>query len=134
MKRVLGIPIELSYSERTNALLNEGIALWDVLKTCTRDSSLDSDIKEPSCNDFEDFYGSHPRIDKVFFNGKTAEDMYMKYVRPELSEKFKNINYFRLPSTSSANARKTFDDKVSEWKSITGVEEIKAQEGLYMQE
>jgi len=120
MESVLGIPAEKAYLERTSALLNRSIALWDVLKTCTRDSSLDSDINESSiiCNDFEDFYTSHPHIFKVFFNGKKAEVMYMKYVRPNLSDKFKNIDHLRLPSTSPANASKTLNNKVSAWKSI----------------
>jgi len=120
LESVLGIPVEKPYLARTTALLNRGIALWDVLKTCTRDSSLDSDINESSiiCNDFEDFYASHPHIFKVFFNGKKAEDMYMKYVRLELSDKSKNFYRLRLPSTSPANASKKFSDKVSAWKSI----------------
>ena len=120
MELVLGIPIEKPYFEKTTALLNRGMALWDVLKTCTRNSSLDSDIIESSinCNNFESFYMSHPRIFKVFFNGKKAEDMYMKYVWPELLDDYKKIECLRLPSTSPANASKTFGDKVSVWKEL----------------
>jgi double-stranded uracil-DNA glycosylase len=127
MESVLGISIEKSYLEKTTALLNRGIALWDVLKTCTRDSSLDSDIIESSiiCNNFEDFYISHPRISKVFFNGKKAEDMYMKYVWPKLSDDYKKIDRFRLPSTSPANASKTLGEKASIWKSIERTKGVK---------
>jgi len=127
MELVLGIPVGLSYLERTTALLNQGIALWDVLKTCTRDSSLDSDIIESSiiCNNFEYFYKSNPRKFKVFFNGKKAENSYMKNVWPKLSDDNKKIYHFGLPSTSPTNAHKTFDEKLSAWKTINITKGVK---------
>ena len=94
MELVFDIPVEKPYLERTAALVNQGIALWDVINTCTRDSSLDSDIIESSIiyNDFKDFYVSHPRISKVCFNGKKAESAYRKYVWPGLSDELNAIS------------------------------------------
>lgn len=120
MGAILDIPEGASYLEGTNALLSGKLALWDVLKACTRESSLDSDIVESSiiCNDFQEFYASHPLISKVLFNGAKAEALYMKYVHPDLPDKFKNIKYVRLPSTSPANARQTLKDKIDAWQAI----------------
>ena len=120
MGALLETPEEASYLKRTNALLNGKFALWDVLKGCTRESSLDSDIVESSitCNDFREFYVSHPNISKVFFNGAKAEAVYMKYVHPDLPAPSRGIQRIRLPSTSPANARKTLEEKIDAWKAI----------------
>lgn len=77
MRVILEISEEASYLERTNALLNGKLALWDVLKACTRESSLDSDIVESSiiCNEFNEFFESYSNISKVFFNGAKAETL-----------------------------------------------------------
>ncbi|MFP6627819.1 MAG: DNA-deoxyinosine glycosylase, partial [Myxococcota bacterium] len=57
MDEVVGIEAADPYLERTESLCGQRIALWDVLKSCTRTSSLDSDIVESSIvvNDFGDF-------------------------------------------------------------------------------
>ena len=57
---IIGIQQSLPYETRCKQLTDSGIALWDVLKTCTRSSSLDSDIIESSIvpNDFEIFSGN----------------------------------------------------------------------------
>lgn len=120
MGAIIEIPEEASYLERANALLNGNMALWDVLKACTRESSLDSDIVESSiiCNDFREFFASHPSITKVFFNGGTPEALYMKYVHPDLPDPFKDLKFVRLPSTSPANARQTLTAKTDAWRAI----------------
>jgi len=117
---ILSIDAKISYSDRKTALLNQGIALWDVLMTCTRDSSLDSDIVETSiiCNDFIKFFASHPNIHKIFFNGAKAEILYAKHILPNLSDQHRRVSHIRLPSTSPANAGKTLNDKISEWRVI----------------
>ncbi len=122
MGEILEIPEGISYVDKTKALLNGEIALWDVLKACTRESSLDSDIVESSiiCNDFNKFYESHHYVSKVFFNGAKAEALYMKYVHPDLPDESRDIQYVRLPSTSPANARQTLNAKIDAWRVIVG--------------
>ena len=44
VQELYGIPRELPYAQRARALSKTKLAVWDVLATCTRDSSLDSDI------------------------------------------------------------------------------------------
>ena len=108
------------YEERTKILKNNKIALWDVMQACERQGSLDSAIIDSSIaeNDFVSFYSSHLNIRHVFFNGIKAEKEYRKRVLPRLSAEAKGIKYSRLPSTSPAMARLSFDEKLLEWSNI----------------
>lgn len=93
MGDLVGAGATLPYALRVRRLKACGIALWDVLNSCTRKSSLDSDIDDTSItpNDFVSFYRTHPRIAHVFFNGAKAEACYRKYVLASLSDKFKSL-------------------------------------------
>lgn len=117
---ILGFDADAAYEARVSALAAAGIALWDVLKTCTRASSLDSDIEPDSIvpNDFQTFFAAHPRIRKVCFNGAKAEELYMRHVRPGLALPMDPMEYVRLPSTSPANAGTPLAEKVRAWQVI----------------
>jgi TDG/mug DNA glycosylase family protein len=108
----------LPYEARARALKSCGIALWDVLESCTREGSLDSDIDDATirANDFVSFYRAHPRIEQVFFNGAKAEACYRKYALPLLGDVTRPPGYRRLPSTSPANASLSRAHKLRVWK------------------
>jgi len=112
---------ESSYTHRTEQVSRRGIAIWDVLKTCFRSSSLDSDINDSSIttNDFGAFYLAHPSIERVFFNGAKAESVYRRHVLPGLPAEFAGHRLQRLPSTSPANAGMTVAAKKRAWQVIT---------------
>lgn len=120
MGKLLAIPQEAPYEVRCHALLSADIALWDVLKTCTRSSSLDSDIIASSIvtNDFEGFLRLHPEIRTIFFNGAKAENIFNRYVIPKLSPAFAKPCKVRLPSTSPANASIPFAEKLAQWRVV----------------
>lgn len=107
-----------SYETRVQALKTCGIALWDVLASCTREGSLDSSIEDDTIcpNDFVSFYRAHPRIAQVFFNGAKAEACYRKHVLPLLADGFGPQTCRRLPSTSPANASMSRAYKQKVWK------------------
>lgn len=109
-----------SYEGRTIELKNNHIALWDVMRDCERQGSLDSAIVDSSivANDFVSFYRHHPNIRHVFFNGAKAEKEYRKRVLPMLSAETKEIAYSRLPSTSPAMASLSFDKKLLVWSAV----------------
>jgi len=119
MGHVLGVDLGSRYTDRLKILTANRVALWDVLKTCTRKSSLDSDIVESSIipNDFRAFFGSHPDISRVYFNGAMAENSYRKHVLPTLGEA-PRLSCVRLPSTSPANASTTLEAKIAAWRRI----------------
>ena len=108
------------YEQRKDLLLQNRIALWDVLNTCQRRGSLDSSIKNETVvvNDFGSFYSKHPQIKSVFFNGARAQQEYNKRVLPTLDQKFRGINYARLPSTSPAMASLSREQKLQAWRVV----------------
>ncbi len=110
---ILREEFSLDYETRKNLLIQNHIALWDVLQFCDRVGSLDSAIKNEIANDFEHFLETHPQIEYILFNGQKAAAFFKKYVH--LKKEYKN---FTLPSTSPANASKTFQDKLDEWNII----------------
>ena len=116
VEEVLGLARSASYPERVDCLLENRIALWDVLKSCTRESSLDSDIVESSIvvNDFGTFLSEHPKIRTLCFNGAKAESSFRKRVLPLLSDR-EALSLHRLPSTSPANASIPYAQKLEQW-------------------
>jgi TDG/mug DNA glycosylase family protein len=109
---ILSFDASSDYDERVNRLIAARIAVWDVLKLCTREGSLDSDIVNPVANDFGEFFTVHPQIRRVCFNGAKAADLYKEHVREKVT---KSLEYVPLPSTSPANASVPFAAKREAW-------------------
>jgi hypoxanthine-DNA glycosylase len=118
MGELIGAAPALPYQTRIRKLKSANIALWDVLASCTRHSSMDADIEAGSIctNDFVAFFRKHPHITHVFFNGTMAEQCFHKHVQPLL--KHLPLHYQRLPSTSPANASIRYEEKLNAWKAI----------------
>ncbi|WDV47183.1 DNA-deoxyinosine glycosylase [Clostridiaceae bacterium M8S5] len=112
MFELLGKSISNSYETKKQLLLDNNIALWDVLKSCDREGSLDSNIKNEVVNDFSNFFKQYPSIEYVLFNGTKAESSFKKHVG---FNTFKSLRYHRLPSTSPANTVK-YDEKFKVWQ------------------
>lgn len=110
----------VDYKKRIESLKKANIALWDVLQSCTRESSLDSDIIESSVekNDFSTFFLNHPSIQHVYFNGAKAEELYRRHVIPALDDQERELPMTRLPSTSPAHAAMSFEEKLKKWQII----------------
>lgn len=109
---------ELAYERRLQILQENGVALWDVLKECYRESALDSDIVEASiiANDFDGFLSQHQEISRIYFNGGKAEQAFKRYVLPGLAHN--GLELVRLPSTSPANASIPIQNKLEVWRQI----------------
>lgn len=115
MTQWLQIPLGVSYQEKVTALQASPIALWDVLKSCKRLGSLDSSIETGTqiINDFHTFFSIHREITQVLFNGGKAETCFKRYVPSDTP--LKELYLIRLPSTSPANARMSFEKKCHIW-------------------
>ncbi len=120
MGRLFGAERELPYDERKRILCARGVAVWDVLKECYREGSLDSsiEIESESPNDFRGFYRTHRQVRAVFFNGHKAESLYRRHVLPTLAGLDLDLRYERLPSTSPAHAGRSFAEKLAAWRAV----------------
>ena len=120
VEALFGIAVDLPYDARCAGLLRQRLAVWDVLKTCTRASSLDSDIDPDSIvvNDFRAFFAAHSAIRVIYFNGAMAEQSFRRHVLHELPAAVAALPRIRLPSTSPANASFSFQRKLDSWTQL----------------
>lgn len=101
-----------SVQDKTEFLLRNHVALWDVIEECDIVGSSDSSIKNVVPADIGRILAAAP-IKAVYANGAAAHALYMKHI-------FKTTNreIIRLPSTSPANAAFGLDRLVEVWKSL----------------
>lgn len=109
---LLNEPLPQNINEKESLLLSHHIAIWDVIASCDIVGSSDSSIKNVTANDIG-FLLENTKIQKIFVNGKTAEKLYRKYILPKT-----DIHPHLLPSSSPANATKTFTELCDEWRYI----------------
>ena len=106
---VCGRDVPGTVAEKRALLLEEGIALWDVIASCEISGSSDSSIKKAVPNDLSRILDT-ARIEKIFVNGKTAEKYYRRWL----------LNVTKreavcLPSTSAANAAWSVERLIQAW-------------------
>lgn len=106
---VLSHPEPHSVTEKKAMLLNNGIALWDVVASCDISGSSDSAIKNVVPNDIR-VITDVADIKKIYLNGGTASRLFYKYISPDIK-----IEAVTLPSTSPANARFSLEMLECEW-------------------
>lgn len=109
---LFGFAADAPYEERTAALIERGVAVWDVLKFCRRAGSLDSAVERDSmvANDFPAFFASNPGITRVYFTGGGAQANYRRLVRVDVP-----LTYLRLPSSSPAHTV-PYATKLAAWR------------------
>ena len=107
---------EYDYDLKLKTLLKNNIALWDTIKSCKREGSLDSEIQNEIPNDIRKILKKYPNIKTICLNGNKSYSAFKKYF-PDLLEKY---ICHKMPSTSPANARYKLDDLFKEWKFAIG--------------
>lgn len=108
-------PFSTDYEQRKQFVLKSGIALWDVIASCEREGSLDARIRNPKTNDFASFFAVYPSVRQVFFNGKTAHNIFKRQVGFD----FDGLKFTTLGSTSPAHAV-PFETRLADWRKILG--------------
>lgn len=103
----------VSIEEKKEFLLNNNIAIWDVIASCEIEGSSDSSIKNVVVNDLNEIINTC-NIKQIFCNGGKSFELYKKYCEKNL-----NLKAIKLPSTSPANARFSLEKLIEEWKIIT---------------
>lgn len=97
-------PIPETVVDKIKMLLQNGISLWDIIKSCDIDASYDNSIKNVIPNDIT-FILKNSSIQKIYANGSKAYDLCKKY----------GVNALKLPSTSSANAKYSLEKLIEVW-------------------
>ena len=85
-------------------------ALWDMIKTCSRDNSLDSSLENEDVNDIAAFLEENSNIKKLAFTGKKAQALFETH--------FSHLETERvyLPSPSAAYAKMNIEEKIKIYK------------------
>lgn len=104
--------VPVTVDEKKAFLAAHGIALWDVIASCTITGSADSSIRDVVANDVGTLLRTH-HIRAVFTNGKTAQALFDRHLAPSLE-----IRATCLPSTSPANAAWGLDRLVEAWRVV----------------
>lgn len=97
--------------ERTALLYAHGLALWDVLASCTIIGAADSTIRDPVPNDIPDLLCRFPNITRICTTGSTAAQLYHRLIEPQTG-----LAAITLPSPSAANARISFLQLLSAYR------------------
>lgn len=97
--------------DKRKMLINNNIAVWDVIASCDIEGSSDSSIKNVVVNDLSEIL-KETNIETIFLNGGTAYNLFKKY------NKDLNMNIIKLPSTSPANARYSLEMLINDWNII----------------
>lgn len=98
---LLNIEMPHEYTQRLEVLKSKGIGLWDVIGGCERKGSLDSNIKAVKVNAINELIASHPELEMIALNGRTAEKYFKDAVkRGEINTG--NCLIIGMPSTSPA--------------------------------
>jgi len=111
MAEIFGGPVPGTIEEKKCLLLENGVALWDAARSCIREGSLDSAMREVQLNDFAAFYAQYPGIERVLLNGTAAWNLYRRL--PE--EIVLARPCMRLPSTSPAYTM-SYEKKLTAWR------------------
>lgn len=98
--------------DKKKMLLDNRIAIWDVIAQCDIAGSSDSSIKNVVPADIGQVL-KDSNIQKIYANGNTAKKLYDKYVLPKVQ-----IEIEGLPSTSPANAGYSLDRLIEAWGKI----------------
>ncbi len=105
---------EFDYDLKLKTLLKNNIALWDTIKSCKREGSLDSDIQNETPNNIKGLLKKYSNIKTICFNGNKSYSAFKKYF-PDL---LKEYSCHKMPSTSPANARYSIAALIKEWSEI----------------
>ncbi len=109
---VFGCDLPVTVEQKRKMLLDNGIAVWDVIASCEITGSSDSSIRNVTANDLGVILDAAD-IKQIFVNGKTAEKYYNKYLRTTVGREA-----VCLPSTSPANAAWSIEKLVEAWRII----------------
>lgn len=97
------------YAEKIELLGKNKIVVWDVIDSCERKGSLDTEIKNEAHHDILQLLGDFPSIKVIFCNGQKSFKSLGKILPID-----SKIPIFILPSTSPAYTI-PYQQKLKDW-------------------
>jgi len=101
------------YTERIKILEKYHVALWDVIDTCERKGSLDSEIRNEEANKIGELLHNYPNIKAIFCNGQKSHKNLLKILPKDF-----HLPIIVFPSTSPAHASLRYEEKLLSWQKI----------------
>ena len=102
----------VSIEEKKKLLIENHVAVWDVIASCNIEGSSDSSIKDVTTNDLSRIL-KKAEIKQIYCNGGTSYRLYKKYCESILGR-----TAIKLPSSSPANAAYRLEKLVEQWARI----------------
>jgi len=109
ISNIYGEQVPETVDDKKRLILNNNLALWDVIAQCEIEGSSDASIKNVKPNDIASVL-ENSSIQRIIVNGKTAEKLYIRHVEAKTK-----IKAEVLPSTSPANAVWSLDRLIEIW-------------------
>lgn len=109
---ITGYPIPETIEAKKKMLLENGIAIWDVIAQCEIIGSSDSSIRNVIPTDLEKVL-QETGIVQIYANGGTAKKLFEKYQKKNCDREI-----IGLPSTSPANAAYSLERLLGAWSCI----------------
>ena len=109
---VFSCKVPQTVEQKKKLVLENRLALWDVIAECEITGSADTSIKNVKPNDIASII-ENTAVNRIFVNGKTAEKYYIRYIEKTVGQKA-----ICLPSTSPANAAWSLDRLINAWQII----------------
>ncbi len=112
LANVVECDVPQTIEQKKKLLLDNHIAVWDVIKSCDITGSSDSSIKNVVPNDINIIL-NESHIERIYANGTTAYKLYEKYCLKSTKKEA-----VKLPSTSPANAAYSLEKLIKVWSDI----------------
>ncbi|RDU22538.1 DNA-deoxyinosine glycosylase [Anaerosacchariphilus polymeriproducens] len=116
LSSIIGVKQPETIEDKKNMLLQNCIAIWDVIYSCDIKASSDSSIQNVVPNDIANLL-NNSNIETIYANGGKSYELYNRYC-------YKNTkkDIIKLPSTSPANASYSLDKLIESWSSAIQLE------------
>ncbi len=108
------VPDRQDIEAKKRIIVQNGLALWDVIESCDIKGASDASIRNVRPNDLDSLIRTLG-VRAVFCNGAASARLYARYARP-----ITGIEAVGLPSTSPANAAFGLDRLRAQWGAALG--------------
>ncbi len=97
LSEIFSMPVD-TLEQKIKLLKKNKIGVWDIISSCERENSSDTNLKNCTLNDIPTLLTTYPEIKAVAFTGQKAKKLYQK--------EYKNLSIqtTTLPSPSPAYA------------------------------